>query len=236
MRDMLGKKSLNSNPLLKNLDMTAYTPGETLILLEHPTVLAWYKEIAGFKVPENYKTLILVPCAKTKPWDAEHSKRSMLYKSYNRIIKMSLEGTIPPVYFATISEPLGIVPQARWGDFPQYDNPGLFKEDFMRTGLYNHQVKAFLGERKMLPFDREAYIKSINILGGVIYNFLKNNYSGRKVLAFVDGVGGERTTHGDMLTTALKIMDINGLLPKLERFPKRPGARQSPLEHILSKI
>lgn len=233
LREMLLGQSLKRNPLL-DPDMVAYTPGETLTLLNKPEVVSWHKNIVSFSIPDKYKQIIFVPCAKTKPWDKEHSKRSLSYRSYHQIIDMSDRGEIPPVYFVTISEPLGVVPQDFWSNFPQYDNPGLFREDYLRTGMYKDDWIKKFGERRHLPFDGNAYMQSINILGYVIGRFIQNNHLNRTILTFVDSIDGTPTTHGDMLNVAMsKLSDFN---LNLTRFSKKRIPREAPTIHILSKI
>ncbi len=233
LREEILAQSLKRNPLLDS-EMVAYTPGETLVLLKKPEVILWHKNIVNFSVPDKHKQIILVPCAKTKPWDKEHSKRSVSYRSYHEILDLSVKGEIPPVYFVTISEPLGVVPQDFWASFPQYDNPGLFKEDYLRTGMYKNDWIEKFGVRRQLPFDKNAYQESINILGHIISKFLRNNYRGRKILSFVDSLDGTTTTHSDMLNVALQ--ELDGEKVDLQRFSKKRKPREAPLQHILSKI
>lgn len=233
LRPIMVAESLRRNPYLRE-DMIAYTPGETLLLLQKPEIKKWHKDVVNFEIPKKYKQIILVPCAKTKPWDKEHSKKSVGYRAYHEILAMSESRQIPPVYFVTISEPLGVVPQDFWANFPQYDNPGLFKEDYLRTGMYNTDWVRVVGKRRHLPFDDEAYIKSIKILGNVISKFLEKNSRGRRILSFVDAVDRIRTTHGDMLTYALG--QLGGTKLNLERYTKKRVPREAPLNHILSKI
>lgn len=42
-------------------------PGETVNLLNHPKIKAWMDKMKNYKIPEQYKVIVLVPCAKTKP-------------------------------------------------------------------------------------------------------------------------------------------------------------------------
>ncbi len=128
LRPYLVKKSQKRNPNL-NTELTAYTPGETENLLKHSIIQEWFQKVRHFKVPEKYKTIVFVGGAASKPWGMQNSKGDF-YPFYNSIRKDVQLGKIRPVYFATISEPLGIVPEDFWGDepsnvFPQYDNPGL---------------------------------------------------------------------------------------------------------------
>jgi len=136
-RSMAGNSSLNP-------ELTAYTPGETLHLFNHPIIKTWHNKIVNYKIEGNYTKFIFVPCAKTKPW--ENASRG-IYKDYNKL------RTIHPEYFfITISEPLGIVPQTLWKNFPQYDNPGLFKDPVQRSGgLFTRDFKNGLTLQNLKP-------------------------------------------------------------------------------------
>ncbi len=236
LRKILVEKTIKSNPLINDVSLIAYTPGETVRLLQHPEIQNWHEAVKNFVIPDEYKIIILVPCAKTKPWDEVHSTHSQLYQSYHRIIQKSRNLEIPPVYFATISEPLGIVPQEMWGSFPQYDNPGLFNDDFLRTGITTNKWNFFSDEKRVLPFDKEMYELSINILGKVVADFIVNNYQGRRIISFVDNESGPKSTHADMLDKALFLLSQKGNKYNIERFHKRRKSREAPLEYILSKI
>lgn len=193
-RRFLVQRSLASNSSLDG-EMTAYTPGETLHLLQTPEIASWREDMKSFHVPDNYNKIIFVPCAKTKPW--ENSTRG-IYKDYN---KLRLER--PKLFFVTISEPLGIVPQTYWNNFPQYDNPGLFRDTVQRSGgLFSSDFKKYFNSDKAykVPFDEDAYNSCIDILSETIKGFLKNNEDKDKI-SFVEdfkGIG----THSDMLTRA----------------------------------
>lgn len=65
-RKFLLNRSLASNPGL-DPELTAYTPGETIHLLNNPAIKSWHDEIVNYKVPDKYSTVAFVPCAKTKP-------------------------------------------------------------------------------------------------------------------------------------------------------------------------
>ena len=203
-----------ANPLLEP-HMTAYTPGETVHLLQEPVIKAWHRDIAKFKVPAKYSVIVFVPCAKTKPWD---TATRGLYKDYNK-----LRHEHPDWFFVTISEPLGIVPQTLWGDFPQYDNPGLFRNHAQRCGLFTSDFKKFFGytQRFKTPFDEEAYTASIQTLAQPIRQFL-TNHAGRTILSFVEDFSGA-STHSDMLTAA----GFTG-----PRFFKRQQPRSAPYEYV----
>jgi hypothetical protein len=166
-----------------------------------------------------------VPCAKTKPWEGPGVKRSPLYSAYN-----TLRTELPTTCFVTLSEPLGIVTQHNWRDFPQYDNPGLFTDDSQRSGMTTRQwldspFKRCYG----LPFDPASRERCLAILGKVIANFIARN-SDREFLSFVDSLDGPPSTHGLMLDTALDELDAIGETVVCTRFPKRAAPRSSPLK------
>lgn len=224
-REYLVDKSNKSNPKLDR-DLTAYTPGETVNLLNHPKIKGWMMKMDSYKIPENYKLIILVPCAKTKPWGLTRPKKSDLYNAYHKILEMFKDKQLQikgDVYFVTISEPLGVVPQEFWDSFPQYDNPGLFKDPVMRSGgIFTSQYKETpLGEKQIIPFDENAYNKAINLLSSKIENFMLNNkMPGRVFVSFVEDNSGKiKTTHSDMLDRA----NIKEILLEENRFPKPPG-------------
>ena len=218
-RKFLLERSMASNGSL-NPELTAYTPGETIHLLNNPVIQNWHNKMTTFKVSGNYKTIAFVPCAKTKPW--ENASRG-IYKDYN---KLRVEH--PELFFVTISEPLGIVPMTLWGNFPQYDNPGLFKDTVQRSGgMFTRDFKKLFNSPTQLkvPFDSVAYGKCIDILAGVIKKFLVNN-SDRTIKSFVEdfeGVG----THSDMLTRA----GFSG-----QRYFKREKPRASPYDYLKKNI
>lgn len=127
------------------------------------------------------------------------------------------------IYFVTTSEPLGVVPQEFWDDFPQYDNPGLFKDPVMRAGgIFTSQYeKTPLGTKQIIPFDDKAYYDAIGLLASEIQNFISNNAAqGRVFVSFVEDSSGKiKTTHSDMLDRA----NIEEILPQENRFAKPPG-------------
>jgi len=222
-RRFLVERSLASNPSL-DPKYTAYTPGETLHLLNDPVISAWHSEIISYVVPENYSMVAFVPCAKTKPW-AGASKG--LYKSYNKLINDNRY----PVYFVTVSEPLGIVPQSLWSDFPQYDNPGLFKDNVQRTGgmFTSDWARLFGTGQQKIPFDGGAYGKCISILSSVIKQFIQHN-SSKQFLSFVeDKIFNPKTknvgTHSDMLSRT-------GSIPDTNRYLKRAKPRDEPYDYL----
>lgn len=218
IRLFLEERSLVSNPLLDKA-MTAYTPSETLKLMEKEPISQWLNNIEKLKVPEEANVIIFVPCAKTKPWkDAPRG----LYKSYNKIINENSNN----IYFVTISEPLGVVPQNNWNDFPQYDNPGLFKDVVQRSGgLFTRDWVEHFGKRYKLPWDQNAYDQAIDLLASKIKLFVENNQkNGRQFISFV---GDENTigTHQDMINRS-------GVIPKENQFLKRAESREEPYDYI----
>lgn len=241
VRKRAGRKSYKQTETFGPLDpeLTAYTPGETLKLLSHPKIVSWHNKVSNYKIPEEYKTVVLVPCATSKPWGAAACGGDY-YPAYNKILKEVESGEIPgPVFFATISEPLGIVPMDMWDEFPAYDNPGLFEDGPLRSGMSTKDWNASqFGQKYMLPFDQEAKDKSIDILGDVVANFVENNQSpDRQFMSFVDAKDMKSTTHSLMLNRAEKTLDREIVSPSV-RFGKTsdvPRARwQHTYEHIRS--
>lgn len=222
LRSFLVERSIVSNPLL-DPEMTAYTPSETLELCKKPIIKNWLDSIADFKIPSDAKYVVFVPCAKTKPW--KNAKRG-IYKSYNKIINENKHS----VYFVTISEPLAIVPQDLWNDFPQYDNPGLFKDVVQRSGgLFTSDWKEHFGKRYKMPWDNDAYNESIDLFASVIRNFVKNNEKeGRIFLSFVNE-SKSLSTHEDMLIRSNSILTEN-------MFLKRRKSREEPFFIIDEKL
>lgn len=218
LRDFLVERSLASNPNLPR-DMTAYTPSETLKLMEKAPIKNWLDNVENLKIPDEAEIVAFVPCAKTKPW--KDAKRG-IYKSYNKIIDENPE----KVFFVTISEPLGIVPQNHWEDFPQYDNPGLFKDVVQRSGgLFTKDWKEHFGERYKMPWSQEDYDKAIDILSDKIKTFVNNNQKANRT--FISFVGDEKTlgTHQDMVNRS-------GAIPKENQFLKRAAPREEPYDYI----
>lgn len=229
-RKFLINKSKKRNPDHFDENLAAYTPGETLDLLGKKEITQWFKYLESFSIPEDAQAVVLVPCAASKPWfNHKNVNKSMLYKAYNQIINDVNTNSFSKVYFLTISEPLGIVPQSNWHDFPKYDNPGLFKDDFLRTGLVKTDwAKTFLGSKHLLPFDEVAYNQCIEKLACVIEKTLcKINVP---IISFVDAK--EHTTHGHMLDNVQKMNpDI-----KISRHNKKDQARSSPYEYMKETI
>lgn len=229
-RKLLVAKSKKRNPDHFDENLAAYTPGETLKLLNHKEIVNWFKYLENFSIPDNVEAIVLVPCAASKPWfNHKNVNKSLLYKSYNQIINDVEQEKFNKVYFLTISEPLGIVPQSNWHDFPKYDNPGLFKDDFLRTGLVKTDwEKTFLGAKHVLPFDDNAYQQCIEILAKVIEKTLsKINVP---IVSFVDAK--EHTTHGHMLDT---VQNYNPDI-KIHRYMKKEMARTSPYEYMIRTV
>jgi hypothetical protein len=221
LRQYLVERSLKSNPKLA-VDLTAYTPGETWDLLRHPKIEAWHKAMREWRVPSRYRTIAFVPCAKTKPWEGPGVARSVLYGAYNQ-----LRGEQDQVYFVTVSEPLGVVPEDCWGSFPQYDNPGLFHDDALRSGMLSEQWKLSpAGEKMIVPFDEAAYQKCIGLLGNEIGVWMKA-HEGRSFVSFVDNGSGSPSTHQQMLRVAEAASGM-----EIEHYLKKPVARQSPYGYI----
>ena len=193
-------------------ELTAYTPGEALALLENPKIKKWFKEIESFKIPEEYKHIILVPCAASKPWGVSCPSSGKYYKAYHDIkAKLNEDGV--KSYWVTISEPLGIVPEDMWDNFPGYDVPGLFKDPSSRmSGMTTKQWKDMFGEKFSPPFDQDAYSRAIARLGEVISNFIANNdMPDRRWISFVKGTKGKVTTHTDMISEAVGFLSNLGL-------------------------
>lgn len=202
LRKLLVMRSMEANKLLTDPTLTAYTPAETWHLLNHPTVVEWHNKIINHKIPDDYDTIIFVPCAKTKPWGINTCKRSAPYKGYNKIRQ-----EYGNVYFVTISEPLAIVPQDMWEEFPQYDNPGLFFDHGQRSGLLTQEWKSLFADRGLqklmiTPFDPSMYEKCVAKLGSVINQFVSNIHKQNpnlRMLSFVKDHHNERS-HTDMMS------------------------------------
>lgn len=221
--------------------MTAYTPGETLHLLREPEVSAWHQQMAATTLPAEdrhgraVENVIFVPCAKTKPWD---TARSGLYGAYNRVRARMAAGELPASHFVTISEPLGVVPEARWGDFPQYDNPGLFRNEMLRAGglmTADWATVTPAGEKFIVPFDAAAYDAAVDTLAGVIARFVAANahLHGRvRWLSFVGNMQGDLSTHSDMLQRAAALTPF----PELVAHDKKAETRIPPDEHIAAVL
>jgi hypothetical protein len=205
LRDYLIQKSLERSSETP-ADMCAYTPGETVRLLAHPKIQQWFNLMKNFKVPKSVEKVVFVSCAASKRWGA--TTKSPDYQCYNMIRKDN-----PDVYWVTISEPLGIVPQDHWDDFPMYDNPGLFEN----RGLSTKEWAILFGtEMQYYPFDRKAKDKCISILASVIKQFYDLNKNINPQLRFISAVEtpSEKSTHSEML-------DVAGILQAEQRHPKK---------------
>lgn len=219
--------------------MTAYTPGETLDLLKHPKVKSWFKKMESFKIPDKYSLVILVACAASKPWGFSCVKGDF-YPFYNQIRQEVQSGEIKPIYFVTLSEPLGVVPEDFWGDdpaniFPQYDNPGLFKDTPLQSGMMTKDWgKSPLGSKREMPFDDQAYEKAIRKLGTVIGRFISNN-SNHQFVSFVEHANPKKmSSHSKMLDVAEQVSGI-----EIPRNPKKPEVgrqKQDLVQYMKSRI
>lgn len=219
MRELLVARSLRANPEL-DPELTAYTPGETLQLLDHPQIASWHAQQAHLQVPAG-RTIILVPCAKTKPWTGPRVGRSRLYSAYHQLLSERDD-----LHFITLSEPLGTVSMERWSDFPQYDNPGLFVDNAQRSGMHLKDWRAAgYDHAYSLPFDKDAQAQCISRLGSVIADVLAR-HSSHRIVSFVDD-SSSKTTHAAMLDEA-----IAASAAIVERRNKRSQARVSPLDHM----
>jgi hypothetical protein len=197
-------KGYGDKDFILNPDLVAYTPGETVGLLSQPEVIEWHEKMRNYRIPEEYKTIALVPCASTKPWGHGRCNTSEYYKAYNKIREQVESGELDDsVFFVTVSEPLGVVPEDMWNDFPAYDNPGLFKDDYLRTGMVAKKWEEKYDRSYKLPFGGESYDSSINTLSAIIDTFVRNNrLEGRRFISFVDyrpGSSMKMSTHSDML-------------------------------------
>lgn len=210
--------------------LMAYTPGETTSLFHEPQVGLWHRDIVSFEIPKEHKLVVFVPCAATKPW--EGATRG-IYKSYNELRAERDAGKLPDFYMVTVSEPLGVVPEKHWGDFPPYENPGLFQTTFMRFGMTNKEIEEFFGRKVRLPFDQMHYLRAIEQLGTVIGEFAeRNKMRGRRFISFVEGTG-EKSTHSDMLDVAVTKSEF---LAAEHRFEKREKSREAPYAFLKKKI
>lgn len=210
LRDYHLRDILKTNPGT-NPELCAYTPGETLTLLSNPIVRNWFKTVETFVIPPDKEKVVFVSCAKSKRWGK--TTASSDYKCYNMI-----RGENSKIYWVTISEPLGIIPEDYWDTFPLYDNPGLF-EDLGKAGLQTRHWKSKMGRDSSFyyPFDKGAKKECINILGNVIKKFYDFNKKINPNLEFISAVEthSEKSTHSAML-------DVAGILDKEKRFFKKP--------------
>jgi hypothetical protein len=206
IRDFHLRTRLKETPQT-NPNLCAYTPGETLKLLNNPIITDWFSMVQKFKIPEGKDKVIFVSCAASKRWG--ETTKSKDYQCYNM-----LRGQNSKIYWVTISEPLGIVPEDHWNDFPLYDNPGLFtSQGQVPTKFWLNQM----GKQSSLayPFDQKAFNECIGILGNVIKNFYDFNKKINPNLKFISAVEtpSEKSTHSRML-------DVSGILQQEERYQK----------------
>lgn len=214
IRDYHVRKRISINPET-DPNLCAYTPGETLKLLHHPIIKKWFSMVEQFKIPEGKEKAIFVSCAASKRW-GENTK-SQDYKCYNILRKDNNK-----IYWVTISEPLGIVPEDYWDNFPFYDNPGLFtSQGQVPTKFWLNEM----GKAASLsyPFDQNAFNGCIKILGDVIKKFYEFNKQINPNLEFISAVEtpSEKSTHSAML-------DYSGILRKEQRYSK--PHKSSPME------
>jgi hypothetical protein len=219
--------------------MTAYTPGETLDLLKHPKVKNWFKKMESFRIPDKYGLVVLVACAASKPWGFSCVKGDF-YPFYNQIRKEVQSGKIKPIYFVTLSEPLGVVPEDFWGDdpvniFPQYDNPGLFKDTPLQSGMMTKDwTKSPLGSKREMPFDDQAYEEAIRKLGTVIGRFISNN-SNHQFVSFVEHANPKKmSSHSKMLDVAEQVSGIE--IPRNPKKPKVGRQKQDLVQYMKPRI
>jgi hypothetical protein len=210
IRDYHLRKAIERNPET-NPELCAYTPGETLKLLNHPIIKNWFSMVQKFKIPEGKEKVIFVSCAASKRWGDNTKAKD--YKCYNMLRKENSK-----IYWVTISEPLGIVPEDHWDDFPFYDNPGLFTSQGQVENKFwiNQMGKS---ESLAYPFDPNAFNQCIKILGDVIKNFYEFNKKINPNLKFIPAVEtpSEKSTHSRML-------DSSGILQQEQRYSK-PGKK-----------
>jgi hypothetical protein len=225
LRPYLVDKSAKRNPKLDR-ELTAYTPGETVALLKNPKIQDWFKKVSTFKVPDKYGLVVFVGCAATKPWGMSCVKGDF-YPYYNQIRADVQAGRMKPLYFVTLSEPLGIVPEEYWGDepeklFPQYDNPGLFNDTVLQSGMTTKAwEKSPLGSKREMPFDKKSFDEAIKILGGVVGQFVKNN-SDHQFISFVEHADKSASTHSLMLDVAQQMSGV-----QIPRNPKKAAVGRS---------
>jgi len=233
-------------------DMFAHTPAATLKLMEHPEVAGWHSYMREFLIPSDVDTVVCVPCAVSKNFSylqTPNIPKGHIYYAYNEALKMFDKGAISKkygkVYFITISEPLGVIPQDLWHDFPIYDNSGLFRDAAAQAGgMFNEHwlklLKKYGGNGKVqsLPFHVPSYDKAIYGLGDVIAGFAKTNRQKNpnlKFVSFVKDAGNHVSTHEDMLNKASEI--YGGIIvPPEAAFGKRDASRNTPLDIIKKEL
>ena len=234
-------------------DMFAPTPAMTAALIKNEKVSNWHSDMSNFEIPDGYDTIAFVPCAATKPWcdiQSPTMRGNVTYKSYNKMRKVTDDGGVSKkygrVYYVTISEPLGVVPQDFWHDFPPYDNTGLFSVNPVdQIGRMERKVAVKLpvedggiGQTFALPFDVAAYKESINALGNVIASFVETNKKQNPDLnfvSFVSDLGRDKGSHEIMLDKASEIRGESVVSPN-ENFKKRRNSKEAPAEIMEEKL
>ena len=234
-------------------DMFAPTPAMTAALIKNEKVSNWHSDMSNFEIPDGYDTIAFVPCAATKPWcdiQSPTMRGNVTYKSYNKMRKVTDDGGVSKkygrVYYVTISEPLGVVPQDFWHDFPPYDNTGLFSVNPVdQIGRMEKKVADKLpvedggiGQTFALPFDVAAYKESINALGNVIASFVETNKKQNPDLnfvSFVSDLGRDKGSHEIMLDKASEIRGESVVSPN-ENFKKRRNSKEAPAEIMEEKL
>jgi len=215
-RDYLLRHALKRNPGT-DPELCAYTPGETLTLIHNPIVQNWFKKVENFVIPSDKEKVVFVSCAASKRWGKTTKAKD--YKCYNMI-----RGENSKIYWVTISEPLGIIPEDYWDTFPLYDNPGLFKELGL-AGIKTEIWKSLFGKDSSFLYPSDEGIKKecINILGNVIKKFYDFNKQINPNLEFISAVenASEKSTHSQML-------DVSGILDKEKRFFKKQDKKENP--------
>lgn len=225
LRYIMWKRSSENIQGLKET-MTAYTPSETVHLIKSAPVQNWFKKMRDFKLPENVEKIVFVPCAKGKRWDKQSIKRfsSSTYRLYHELIEQ-----YPEIYFITISEPLSVVPQDHWMDFPLYDNPGLFEKDIpLQTDLWTKDWKTLEVDfkrngKRFVPFGKKSKDIAIKMLADQMVAVMKNIMQDREfefISMVCDVNPKKKTTHSLILDQVVDKLGITCL-----RLPKNPKAR-----------
>ena len=206
-------------------EYTAFTPHETRVLLGKSIIQNWWGDMSEYNIPDKYKLIAFVPCAKTKPW---LNATQGIYSSYNQIAR-----DFPEVCLVTISEPLGVVPFTFWDSFPRYDNPGLFRGDTLRAGMYGDEWEAIgFPKNSRLPGDEEWRQWCLHSLADAIKAFCERNKN-IPLMSFVDDepwygkITSASGTHTEMITYA-------GI--EVIRHTKRSVAREQPYIHMARKL
>lgn len=148
-----------------------YNPREVYdALMNNEKVLKWLKFISEIYTPPFRKVLLIYPCASVKPYSESRSYKR-LYATLRRLGDLRRF-----IHVATVSEPLGLVPEEFYGDsqgFLWYDCPGLFEWWCKKFGQ---------------KYEEEFVEKSIDVLASYVAKFLKRvGEKGvyEKIVAFV---------------------------------------------------